>query len=780
MLFAVACNTNSNKTVELIDFDSYEEQITLGTMYSLPPAIVEDKEGNEYRVEYEIENSLSQVQINNNQFVIENLSDYVITCKVQVAKDKTLTRIITLKVKDEKAPIVTLGTIIPGFVGVEYVIPAEVTDDSGEQTQIEYTVICNGTSVPTVDGKFTPTQTGEHVITVSATDTQNNTAEESFSIYVREPIGANEVIAFSTPTEITSIKSYGGENPSAEYLTTFEGKTGVAKLNYGNVWPSLQFKPLRQMSDYEPYDEIVFTIYLPKSSTNANTDGNYVKYMKFGNNTADDILPQNVVKDFTDDMYDKWIELVFDAEKFKEYWTDDMQFSLSSTAPRLWGYTTSGGTTTAGSYYIADISVRTALTITAEDITVNNGVATVPTLSVSTKEGTPLTVNEDYTVTSNVTYDYGVPTGYQPNDATFVADEVGVTYKVTYSVLCEGFTYVFVKTLTMPREYGVNEVISFDFASDMNNIKAWGGTATTEYLEEYQGEKGVVKLTYGNQWPFMQFKPLQKMANYADADEIIFRMYFPQVTVTETQKQWVQAWKIQKNNAIIASSINYPGNFGGADLNKWIDVRFDAKTFIDNWTDDMQLINAGSVPNLGGTAAMGGTQGGEYYIADISVRRYIDGEVLSFDHNSDLDKVSGLPTVATKTWLNEFEGETGVMKIEHSAAAYPQFTFKTNLGQDVYEGKSKLVMRMYIPKDEIDNQYPLTNIVLGNSTTASENCSFNFNRADQYNAWINVEFTNIDAFIKYWFTSPSTSIGKVWSNGTNGPNCFYIAAIWVE
>lgn len=351
---------------------------------------------------------------------------------------------------------------------------------------------------------------------------------------------------------------------------------------------------------------------------------------------------------------------------------------------------------------------------------------------------------------------------------TFV--NVGET-KITASV-CGVETTVDVVS-TVP-EY---EVLSFDCESDINNIKAWGGDgASVEYLNTFEGENGVIKLTYNNQWPFMQFKPLRKMADYADYDEIIFRMYFPKDT---TNNQYVKAWKIQKNNAIVASAKNIPGNFNGDQLNTWIDIVYDAQTFIELWTDDMQLINSGNVPNLGGTANTGAV-GGEYYISDISVRKYIDGEVLSFDHRMDLDKVSGLPSVATKTWLNEFAGETGVMKIEHSAAAYPQFTFKTNLAQSAYEGKSKIIMRMYVPKDDIDNVYPLTNIVLGNSSDASENCSINFSRADQYNTWINVEFTNIDTFIKYWFTSPSTSIGKVWSNGTKGPNCFYIAAIWVE
>ena len=133
--FCGACNANSN-TVELVDFNSYEKQVTLGTLFSLPPAIVMDKNGKDYKVEYLIENPTSTAQINNNQFVIDTLDDYTITCLVTVSKKQVFTRVITLKVKDEKSPTVTFGTIAPAIIGQEYEIPVVVTDDSGLVTSI--------------------------------------------------------------------------------------------------------------------------------------------------------------------------------------------------------------------------------------------------------------------------------------------------------------------------------------------------------------------------------------------------------------------------------------------------------------------------------------------------------------------------------------------------------------------------------------------------------------------------------------------------------------------
>lgn len=578
--FCSACESVENKTVELLDFTSFEKEVKLGSLYSLPPAIVVDKEGKDYKVEYVIENELAEVQVNNNQFVIENLKDYVITCNVSVGKEKVVTRTITLNVKDENAPIITLGTITPGFVGIEYTIPAIVTDDSGEIKSTDYTVeYVNGEeqiSVPVQDGKFTPTQIGEYKITVSAMDMQANKAEDTFSMYVRTPILTNEVLSFSTPSDVTNVKAYGGENANTEYLSNFAGEQGVVKLGYNNTWPYLQFKPLREMTDYADYDQIVFKMYFPKAGEYANADGNYVKYMKFGNNTSDDLLPENVVKEFSADMYDKWVELVFDAEKFKEYWTDDMQFSMSGTAPRLWGNSTSGGEVTAGNYYLADISVRKSLNISSDEIVVSEGVATVPTLTVSTKSGRELTANEDYTVTSRVTYDYGVPDGYQTNDKTFVASEAGVTYTVTYEVEYEGFTYVFIKSLTISREYAENEVISFDYRADVEKVTVNGTTSTKTWLDSYEGEKGVLKASYTGAWPSLYFVPNQDMSKYASATKIVFRMYISNSGINPI-KALVLGNRTGKDVTINLTAEQY---------NTWMDFEFDIEVFKEYWKTD--------------------------------------------------------------------------------------------------------------------------------------------------------------------------------------------------
>ncbi len=609
--FCGACNANSN-TVELVDFNSYEKQVTLGTLFSLPPAIVMDKNGKDYKVEYLIENPTSTAQINNNQFVIDTLDDYTITCLVTVSKKQVFTRVITLKVKDEKSPTVTFGTIAPAIIGQEYEIPVVVTDDSGLVTSINYSVTYGGNAVTVTDGKFTPTEIGEYTVTVNAVDTQNNIAEQTFLVYARTPIGANEVISFSTPTDVTNIKSYGGETASAEYLSTFAGEDGVIKLTYGNTWPQIQFKPLRQMADYNDYDEIVFKIYFPKDGEYANADGNYIKYMKLGNNTIDDIFPTTVTQNFSLDMYDKWVELVFDAEKFKEFWTDDMPFSLSGTAPRLWGNSTSGGNVTSGCYYIADISVRTALNVTADEITVgSDGVAFVPTVTVSTKDGKTLVENQDYTVTSKVTYDYGTPNGYQPNDDRFIADELGATYTVTYTVTCEGFNYILVKTLIIPRVYGEKEIMSFDSRADLTKITLNGTTSLATWLNDYQGEKGVLKCTYTGAWPSLYFLPNQDMSTYANATKVVFRMYICNDGVNPI-KALVLGNATQKDISINLTAEQY---------NTWIDFEFDIEVFNEYWKTDGTInyyyarfwMYTNTVANATPTEST-------FYIADISVK----------------------------------------------------------------------------------------------------------------------------------------------------------------
>ena len=314
-------------------------------------------------------------------------------------------------------------------------------------------------------------------------------------------------------------------------------------------------------------------------------------------------------------------------------------------------------------------------------------------------------------------------------------------------------------TSTVP----ATEVLSFDVESDINNIKAMGGSdASTEYLEEFEGEKGVAKLTYSNGWPFMHFKPIQKMANYADFDVIIFRMYFPKTEVP----QYIKYWKLGNNNGgtnIFANNAN--GNFLGDQLNTWINLVFDAETFRTLWTDDIDLSSAsGNSSRLWGESTGGNS--GTYYVADISMKKYEDTEVLSFDHQMDLDNVANMTAEATKTWLKEFEGEKGVMKMEYTSA-WPQFTFTPNQDKSIYANATKIFFRVYVSDEGV---HPIKSLVLIDK--ASSNLT-----ATQYNTWIDLEYD-----ITEWkAASGATKFWMYSNNGTSqGNSCIYIANIWVE
>lgn len=305
-----------------------------------------------------------------------------------------------------------------------------------------------------------------------------------------------------------------------------------------------------------------------------------------------------------------------------------------------------------------------------------------------------------------------------------------------------------------------NEVLSFDCESDIKNINAMGGTATTEYLSEFEGEQGVAKLTYTSGWPFVHFQPLQKMANYADYDVIIFRMYFPQTSAG----QYIRYWKLGNNNGgtnIFASNIN--GNFLGEHLNTWINLVFDADTFTSLWNDNIDLnTTSGSSPRIWGESTGGAS--GEYYISDISLQKYSDNEVLSFDHRVDLDKIT-VPTASNHSavWLDSFKGETGVVKIEYPSN--PQFTFLPNLNISAYDNATQIVFRVYV-SDE--GSCPMKAPVLGSNSIELNG---------RYNQWVNLEYD-----ISNWINR--TSAQNFWAysltTGLTGNSCFYIAGIWVE
>ena len=136
-----AC-TEEKKTVELVDFENQSHTVNLGEMYTIDLTSVRDKDGNTYRVLYEVKTkSGGSVSVLENVFDITDVEGYVITYTVHVDKKTTFTKTDTLQVVDLGSPSIRINKPSEGVVDVLYTLPAiSVADLSGNITSKEVRV----------------------------------------------------------------------------------------------------------------------------------------------------------------------------------------------------------------------------------------------------------------------------------------------------------------------------------------------------------------------------------------------------------------------------------------------------------------------------------------------------------------------------------------------------------------------------------------------------------------------------------------------------------------
>ena len=71
------------------------------------------------------------------------------------------------------------------------------------------------------------------------------------------------------------------------------------------------------------------------------------------------------------------------------------------------------------------------------------------------------------------------------------------------------------------------EVTVLDFSDSSEGSKMYNTAynVSVSYVESFEGENGVAKVTYTQDWPSVSFRPEQSMSAYADYDCIVFRVY---------------------------------------------------------------------------------------------------------------------------------------------------------------------------------------------------------------------------------------------------------------
>lgn len=264
-----AC-TEEKKTVELVDFENQSHTVNLGEMYTIDLTSVRDKNGNTYRVLYEVKTkSGGSVSVLENVFDITDVEGYVITYTVHVDKKTTFTKTDTLQVVDLGSPSIRINKPSEGVVDVLYTLPAiSVADLSGNITSKEVRVyFVDGESLTEValtetgDGyTFTPDKPGNYRISVTATDGSSNTATATIDFFVGDTILEGEVIHFANYSSATQ---YAFNKPvTAEIVDDDEYGKVLSVKHTSSEWVNMSITPRLPLSDYEKFDFVEFYVYL--------------------------------------------------------------------------------------------------------------------------------------------------------------------------------------------------------------------------------------------------------------------------------------------------------------------------------------------------------------------------------------------------------------------------------------------------------------------------------------------------------------------------------------
>lgn len=456
--------------ITLDGFENTETSVVLGEKYTIPDEKAKDTNGKEYPITYQVATSTgNKIALIENAFYAYSLDDYIITCYVNVGENDVRTRTITVKVKDETAPEITLTDVKTGMVGKRYVLPKiSVVDTSGEKiTPTAKLYKLNGETkgdeVQFQDGLFIPEDAGEYLFEVSAKDGNENSAIKTAKIYIREKVKDYEVLPFDTETDMEKVGLLGAD---VTYMDTYEGDEGVVKFSYtGGYWANrFAFLPLCDLSDdtgiYQKYDSFVLRMYIVKS----NDVQNY-----FTNIAIKDYKTNTNYYSPTEVVYNEWVDYQFPVEYLKLFQADSLDLTLGT---KIFGYGNESlkdsEDVAKGEFYLSSIYLSQDLTIDVVGDTLVGA-----TVEISTQE------TESETVTTVKT-----PSGTLTTlkDGAYTITEPGV-----HTVYVRGAGY-----------YGKTE-FSGAFAALNTPIRNvdWNGYTLTTYGSSVITNEGAVTLATG-------------------------------------------------------------------------------------------------------------------------------------------------------------------------------------------------------------------------------------------------------------------------------------------
>ena len=241
------------------------------------------------------------------------------------------------------------------------------------------------------------------------------------------------------------------------------------------------------------------------------------------------------------------------------------------------------------------------------------------------------------------------------------------------------------------REIAANEVVDFQTEKDVKlaKIENGGNVETIEYLDEYAGASGVVKVTHKG-WSNLAFDPLKDLNEYKDYEYLVVRAYLAADSI-ENQALYIAGYKFDHcTTTKVANGV-------------WKDYYFDAALFLEQWED------------LGSSySSLGFKSLGVSYIDKIYMTNTAPHTLIDFDSESDLANFS-VSEGSTVTWIEDNPFYTkvdggdkdipltdGVIKVDYSGSTSHSFSFKIPNATANYKDYNYVTLYMNIPGS--DNQ----------------------------------------------------------------------------
>ena len=576
------------------------------------------------------------------------------------------------------------------------VLPATFGD-----TAVSVSVYVNGIQIPDNGTTFVAGVAGDYeVIYTAERDGLVYRAIRTLTVDAAQ-VGEDEVQSFSDKqTTLDNIELY---NLTANWLPYYEGEYGVIKLNASENWGHFGFKPLQSISAYENCGYLVIRMYV--ATENAEQE------LRIGNlaGTCQ-----------TDIKVGEWVDYYFDGATFLEKWADfENEFRITSMSLQF------KRTVEA---YISDIYVANASVATGNQVNPftyeldakktegynldiewlpdyegEYGVIKLnasenwghfgfkPLQSISAYENCGYLVIRMYVATENAEQELrignlagtcqtdikvGEWVDYYFDGATFL--EKWADFENEFSITSMSLQFkrpveayisdIYVEYSTVATGNQVNP-----FTYELDAVKTKCDGVDVEWLSEYEGATGVVKLTVQENWKYFGFKPLQSMSAYEDCAYLVMRMYI----ATEDAEQ--ELWLGNQSGTCITD----------IKVGEWVDYYFDGATFLTKWADFESEFN---LYKMGLTFKRAAT----VYVDEIYVVKATNAtgnQINPFTYELDAKntKCDGVDV----EWLSEYEGATGVVKLTVNDN-WGYFGFKPLQSISAYEGCTYVVMRMYI------------------------------------------------------------------------------------